>query len=57
VLLSDIPAQAVIADKAYDADERVIKPLKNAGKQIVSRLRQTATCNALTTNISTRHRI
>jgi len=31
-LLSDIPAQAMIADKTYDADERVIESLKSAGK-------------------------
>jgi len=35
VLLTDTPAQAVIADKAFDANERVIKPLLAAGKQVV----------------------
>lgn len=35
VLLKDTPAQAVIADKAYDANERVIEPLRKAGKEIV----------------------
>jgi len=34
-LLPDTPAQAVIADKAYDADQRVIAPLQAAGKHIV----------------------
>ena len=32
VLLKDTPAQAVIADKAYDAQERVIKPLLESGQ-------------------------
>jgi transposase len=35
VLLKDTPAQAVIADKAYDAHQRVIEPLRKAGKEIV----------------------
>jgi len=35
VLLADTPAQAVIADKAFDADERGIEPLKAAGKQVI----------------------
>lgn len=35
VLLPDIEADVVIADKAYDAQERVIAPLENAGKGIV----------------------
>ena len=35
VLLKDTPAQTVIADKAYDADERVIGPLEQAGKAVV----------------------
>jgi transposase len=34
-LLPDIEADAIIADKAYDARERVITPLENAGKDIV----------------------
>jgi transposase len=34
-LLSDTPAATVIADKAYDAEERVIAPLHNAGKTVV----------------------
>ena len=33
--LPDITAEAVLADKAFDADERVIKPLEQAGKKIV----------------------
>ena len=28
-------AEAVLADKAFDADDRVIKPLEQAGKKIV----------------------
>jgi transposase len=35
VLLSGIKADAVLADKAYDADERIIDPLKAAGIEVV----------------------
>ena len=35
VLLKDIAAQAVIADKAYDAQARVIEPLLGANKTVV----------------------
>ena len=35
VLLKDTQAGAVIADKAYDAQLRVIEPLSQAGKRIV----------------------
>lgn len=35
VLLPDTPADTVLADKAYDADVRVIEPLKQAGKTVV----------------------
>lgn len=35
LLLADIQADTVIADKAYDADERVIRPLQQAGKAFV----------------------
>lgn len=35
VLLKSIPAEAVIADKAYDANERVVEPLLHAGVAIV----------------------
>jgi len=34
-LLADVAADTVIADKAFDADERVIQPLMQAGKIIV----------------------
>lgn len=34
-LLPDMQAATLIADKAYDADQRVIKPLKDAGKAAV----------------------
>lgn len=34
-LLPDIEADTVIADKAFDADERVIQPLQRAGKTLV----------------------
>jgi len=35
VLLPDTPAEALIADKAYDAQDRVIAPLLEAGKTVV----------------------
>ena len=35
VLLSNIAAQTVIADKGYDAQQRVIEPLLAAGKTVV----------------------
>lgn len=35
VLLKDIEADAVIADRAYDAGARVIEPLIKAGKQVL----------------------
>jgi transposase len=35
VLLADVQADTIIADKAYDADERVIQPLERAGKNCV----------------------
>lgn len=34
-LLPDITADTVLADKGYDADERVIEPLRVAGKEVV----------------------
>ena len=34
-LLPQMQADALLADKAYDADERVIEPLKAAGKAAV----------------------
>ena len=34
-LLPDMQAEALIADKAFDADERVVDPLTAAGKQVV----------------------
>jgi len=35
VLLPQLEAKTVIADKGFDADERVLDPLKLAGKQAV----------------------
>ncbi|KQW56948.1 transposase [Variovorax sp. Root411] len=35
VLLRNTPGEAVIADKAYDAQARVIQPLSDAGKTVV----------------------
>ena len=34
-LLPDLATDTIIADKAFDADERVIQPLQQAGKRIV----------------------
>jgi len=34
-LLPDIAADTIIADKAFDADERMIQPLQQAGKRLV----------------------
>ena len=34
-MLEDTPAEALIADKAYDAQARVIEPLQAAGKTVV----------------------
>jgi len=41
VWLPNSPADAVLADKADDAQERLIEPLENAGKQIVIPSRRT----------------
>lgn len=35
MLLKDTPAQTVIADKAYDAHNRLVEPLLNKGKAVV----------------------
>lgn len=35
ILLHDAPADLVIADKAYDAQTRVVAPLIQAGKTVV----------------------
>ena len=35
ILLTDLTTDAVIADKAYDANDRVIHPLEHAGIQVV----------------------
>jgi len=43
VLLQDIEAGTVIADKAYDAQARVIEPLLQAGKAVVIPPRSTRT--------------
>lgn len=44
VLLAETEADAVIADKAYDAQVRVIEPLQRVGKQVVIPSR--STCKA-----------
>jgi transposase len=35
VLLPQMQASTLVADKAFDADERVIEPLRSAGKNLV----------------------
>jgi transposase len=35
VLLPALDATTILADKGYDAEERVLKPLREAGKEIV----------------------
>src|SRR5215472_11503755 len=42
-LLPQMAAEVLIADKAYDADERVLKPLANTGKSAVIPPRQNRT--------------
>lgn len=42
VLLHDTPAEIVIADKGYDARERVVEPLERGGKQVVIPSRENA---------------
>jgi len=35
VLLPDVKAEAVLADRAYDADDRVVIPLQQRGVEVV----------------------
>lgn len=35
MLLPALQAQTLLADKGYDADDRVLRPLREAGKDIV----------------------
>lgn len=35
VLLPPLEAKTILADKGYDAEDRVLKPLREAGKEIV----------------------
>ncbi|HKM73581.1 MAG TPA: IS5 family transposase, partial [Stellaceae bacterium] len=42
-LLPQMAADVLIADKAFDADDRVIRPLASAGKSAVIPLRQNRT--------------
>ena len=42
VLLKDTPGQIVIADKAYDAQTRVVQPLLDKGKEVVIASRSTS---------------
>lgn len=41
-MLKDTPAQIVIADKAYDAQARMVEPLLAAGKTVVIPSRSTS---------------
>jgi transposase len=42
VLLKDTPGQTIIADKAYDAQARVVQPLLDKGKGVVIPSRSTS---------------
>lgn len=35
MLLPPLEAKTILADKGYDAEDRVLKPLREAGKEIV----------------------
>ena len=54
-LLPEMTANLLIADKAYDADERVIEPLAADGKPPSSRPDKTEPRRASLTRTSTRH--
>jgi transposase len=51
-LLPGLEADALLADKAYDADERIIEPLRHAEIEPVIPQRPTAKSRALTTKTS-----
>lgn len=53
-MLPEIEAEIVLADKGFDADERVLIPLQKAGKAAVIPPRLTVRCNGVTTRISIR---
>ena len=42
-MLPELEAETLIADKAFDADQRVLEPLAEAGKTAVIPLRKTRT--------------
>jgi transposase len=54
-LLPQMAAEVLIADKAYDADERVLEPLASAGKSTVIPPRQIEQHPASLIRRSTRH--
>ena len=56
-LLPSMQAATLIADKAFDADERVIEPLAAAGKAAVIPPKANRRCCATTTETSTKHAI
>ena len=55
-LLPQMAAEVLIADKAYDADDRVLKPLASAGKSaVIPPLGKTEQHPARSMRRSTRH--
>ena len=56
-LLPSMQAATLIADKAFDADERVIEPLAAAGKATVIPPKANRRLCAITTETSTKHAI
>jgi len=56
VLLPQLEAKTVIADKGFDADKRVLDPLKQAVKEPSSRQKQIETRNESSTRNSSKRR-
>lgn len=52
--LPEMKAPTLIADKAYDADDRVIEPLRKARKTIVIPQNRTGQINGITMRSSTK---
>lgn len=48
-LLPNLEAKALLSDKAYDADERVLALLQKAGKTAINRPKKTVKSSAITT--------
>jgi len=53
-LLPSMEADMLIADKAFDADNRVLAPLAAAGKAAVIPPKRTASCHGTSTETFTR---